>query len=465
MRNEKYLRVKALTDYLDCQIYKMSENYPFNSLRSMHHDTFQGGAIKARLVLALLLLALSVQILGGSTLAHAQIPAQVDLRTFVALVEAHNPELAAARQQRPLASAEMLTARAYPNPEVDIAAGPWRSRIGGGAGNATGVGIMQPIDLPSVRAARIGSAEAVLASAQAYVEAVSLAIGYQARHAYIELLRRQEDERIARDNADLLAQIRDRVLKRVEVGEAPRFELVRAESEALVAQNALAASRLRLEEARATLRRLTANALPARFEIGEALPPIGDIPALATLQAEVVAAHPSLRGLAAEQERARKRLEQERALSAPQPAVRLSESRDPEMRSTTLGLMLSIPLWNRREGPIAQAVASIDLAGAHLEQQRVQLLRELDSAYARLSIAQRQIQTFEAGLLRSADAALQAAEAAYRFGERSFLEVLDAQRTLRVVKADYNQTRFERIAAWLDIERLRARDPFKVHEK
>jgi len=92
------------------------------------------------------------------------------------------------------------------------------------------------------------------------------------------------------------------------------------------------------------------------------------------------------------------------------------------------------------------------------------LLRELDSAYARLAIAQRQIGTFEAGLLRSAETALQAAEAAYRFGERSFLEVLDAQRTLRVVRSDYNQTRYDRIAAWLDIERLRARDPFQMEK-
>ena len=47
------------------------------------------------------------------------------------------------------------------------------------------------------------------------------------------------------------------------------------------------------------------------------------------------------------------------------------------------------------------------------------------------------------------------------YGDR----LLDAQRTLRVVKADYNQTRFERISAWLDIERLRARNPFQAEEK
>ena len=129
-----------------------------------------------------------------------------------------------------------------------------------------------------------------------------------------------------------------------------------------------------------------------------------------------------------------------------------------------LGVTVSLPLWNRRDGQIAQAKAGIDLVAAQIEQQRVQLLLELDSAYARLAIAQRQIDTFEAGLLRSAGAALQAAEAAYRFGERSFLEVLDAQRTLRLVRSDYNQTRHDRIAAWLDLERLQARDPFQMEK-
>ena len=416
-----------------------------------------GNAPRARgLLLCLAMLAaVSVQ---------AQSLPTVNLREFLALVERNSPELGVSQQQRAIADAESLIARAYPNPEVEIGAGPWRSRVGGSGGTASAYGITQPIELPSVRSARIGAATAGIESAGAATQAVRLAIGYQARQAFFELQRRQEDERIARENMTLLEQIRNRVQKRVEVGEAPRFELVRAESEALVAQNALAASGLRVEEARASLRRLTANSLPPEFEVRGAEPDLLALPPLATLQPEMIAAHPTLRALAAERERAQQRLAQERALRAPQPALRAGEVRDPEMRSTMLGVTLTIPLWNRREGQVAQAGATIELLSAQIEQQRVQLLRELDSAYARFAIAQRQIGTFEAGLLRSAAAALQGAEAAYRFGERGFLEVLDAQRTLRAVRGDYNQMRYDRVAAWLDIERLRARDPFLMEK-
>jgi cobalt-zinc-cadmium efflux system outer membrane protein len=397
--------------------------------------------------------------------AQAQAVPAVGLAEFLSLVESNNPELEVVRQQRAGAEAESQIAAAYPNPEVEIGGGPWRSRTGAPDGSTTAFGVTQQIELPSVRAARIGAAAAGIESAGAQAQTVRLAIGYQARQSYFELLRRQEDERLARENVQLLQQIRDRVLKRVEVGEAPRFELVRADSEALAAQNTLAASGLRVEEARASLRRLTANTLPPEFGVRGADPDLAALPPLAELQSGMIERHPALRALAAERERAQRRLEHERALSAPQPALRIGETRDPEMRSAMVGLTLSIPLWNRREGQVAQARAGIELASAQLEQQRVQLLRELDSAYARLAIAQRQIGTFEAGLLRSAEAALQAAEAAYRFGERSFLEVLDAQRTLRVVRGDYNSVRFERIAAWLDIERLRARDPFRLESK
>ncbi|MBS0338040.1 MAG: TolC family protein [Proteobacteria bacterium] len=384
------------------------------------------------------------------------------LREVLRYVEAASPELAAAGQLRAGAEAETLTARAYPNPDLDLGAGPWRSRIGGATGTAGSVGISQLIELPSVRGARTEASAAGLSAASAHVDSVRLAVGYQARAAFFEMLRRQEEERLAAESVRLLADIRGKVQTRVEVGEAPRFELVRAESEALAAQNAAAAAALRVDEARAVLRRLGGDALPSVFVARGTLPPLPEAPPLATLVPQVLAAHPQLRVASAEAERARSRLQLERSLRNPQPTLRAIGSSDPESRQAMVGISIPLPLWNRREGPIAQAQASIGYATAQVEAQRAQLLRELDSAYARLGVSQRQISTFENGLLRTAEAGLFAAEEAYRAGERSFLEVLDAQRTLRSVRADYNQARFDRNAAWMDIERLTARDPFRA---
>lgn len=410
-----------------------------------------------------LALCLALSVSPNGALAQAPAAASLRLEEVLAAVAQHSPEFAVALQVENIADAEGSIARTYPNPDIELGAGPWRSRTGAAAGTAQSLGIVQSIEMPAVRAARAEAADFGSAAARAMGRNTRITIGFQARQAFYEMLRRQEDERLAAENQKLLEDMLGRVLARVQVGEAPRLELVRAEAEALAARNAAASASLRVEEARATLRRLAANMLPPQFVAEGELPRSVTAPPLAELQARVLEAHPTLQAALAERDRALARRDQERALRSPQPRIRIGESRDPETRQRMIGIEFPLPLWNRREGQIAQAQANADMAAAQFELQRTHLLRELDSAHARFSISQRQIETFEAGLLRAAENALRVAEAAYRFGERGFIEVLDAQRTLRSVRSDYNQARFERHAAWLDIERLLARDPFTTN--
>ncbi len=393
--------------------------------------------------------------------AYASGVVRVTLAEALSKVLTHNPEIAAAAQQRAVAVAETGIARAYPNPEVSLSSGRWQPRSGMPAtGSAQQLTLSQPIETPSVRDARARAAGFGVSAADAGAQTVRLDVGFEARAAFFQLLRRQEESRLAAENLALLTDIFSRVRSRVEAGEAPRFELVRAEAEVLTARTQADASRLQVEEARGLLRRLSGNALPAQFEADGILPGVASLPDLTLLQGRMLDANPRLRVLSSEYDRMRARLDQERALRTPQPTLSITQSQDPEIRQTLFGVALPLPLWNRRDGQIAQVQAGIDLALTQIEAQRVQLLRELDVAYSRASIAQRQVETFEGGLLSSAESALKVAEAAWRFGERSFLEVLDAQRTLRSVRREYNQIRFDRQAAWIEIERLQALDPF-----
>jgi cobalt-zinc-cadmium efflux system outer membrane protein len=74
-------------------------------------------------------------------------------------------------------------------------------------------------------------------------------------------------------------------------------------------------------------------------------------------------------------------------------------------------------------------------------------------------LASQQIASLERGVLREAEAALSAAEAAFRFGERGIIEVLDAQRVLRSVRADFLNAQYDQQAALIELEQLRAADP------
>ena len=124
------------------------------------------------------------------------------------------------------------------------------------------------------------------------------------------------------------------------------------------------------------------------------------------------------------------------------------------MTSYRLGLALPLPLWNQRQGQIAEAAANVNQVQAVLSDRELALTRDLDSSYQRYIIAQNQVASFESGLLAQSESVLKVAEAAYRYGERGILEYLDAQRVYRIVKKDYLAAKFDYVSAMLEIERL-----------
>ena len=92
------------------------------------------------------------------------------------------------------------------------------------------------------------------------------------------------------------------------------------------------------------------------------------------------------------------------------------------------------------------------------QSREVEILAAIEGAYGRYQTASQQLAAFEQGLLREAEEALRAAQTAYQLGERGILEVLDAQRVLRTVSLDFLNAQFDRQAAQIDLNELRAID-------
>ena len=423
-----------------------SINSPKSALGALRHR------VHVRLGVYLLLANLAVL---HSTDSSAQ---SLNLSQVLSLLENHSPVIAGAQAKRDAAQAALITARAYPNPDMEVGGGA-ASGIGPGAlsGSNEQLYLTQPLDLPFVREARRKVAEAGIDSANLANQAVWVAIRAQTRQAYYEILRRQAELTIAEDNEKLLAQIRDKVRIKVEVGEAPRYEEVKAEAEWLNAVKLRETSSVRVEDAKSALRALFGAALPMDFEPEGELPAIdGALPSLENLREEVLARQPILKQIRAAVDQAEARLRLEEKLRYPQPAIKAGVERDPGLEQWRVGITVPLPLWNQRQGPIGEARSELRQSQAQASQQELTVLRELESAYNRFRIAERQVVTFETGLLRGAEAALKVAEAAYRLGERGILDYLDAQRTYRSVRNDYLNARFDRASAWIDIDRLRA---------
>jgi cobalt-zinc-cadmium efflux system outer membrane protein len=84
-------------------------------------------------------------------------------------------------------------------------------------------------------------------------------------------------------------------------------------------------------------------------------------------------------------------------------------------------------------------------------------VQELKMARTGHEMAQARVRALSQGALAEAEAAVRVAEAAWRFGERGILDVLDAQRILRTLRADLIQARLEAQVALIEIERLEGR--------
>jgi cobalt-zinc-cadmium efflux system outer membrane protein len=277
------------------------------------------------------------------------------------------------------------------------------------------------------------------------------------RQTFYEILRRRAELEIAEANERLLQQIREKVQLKVEVGEAPRYEEVKAMAEWMNAVKLKETAQVRVEDAKSALHALFGDALPYPFEVEGELPPLPiDLPPIEKLRDEVLAHQPLLHQTRAEVARTRAKLGYEQDLRYPQVSLVGYMERDPGLDRWQLGVSVPLPLWNQRQGQIREATADLSQAEAVASQQELTVLRELENAWNRYRIAHRQVETFESGLLKQAENSLKVAEAAYRLGERGILDYLDAQRVYRSVSNDYLNARFDRQSSLIDLERLRA---------
>lgn len=396
---------------------------------------------------------LAVVGLLAATLAQA---AAYDLPALEQLALADSRAVLAARDQVAAARYAVESARAFPNPELEYLSGDTRPRgAAGTVGNARSMALTQPLDLPWQRQPRIAAAEAALEASAAGGRGFEADLRARLRLRYFELLRRDAELKNAREDAALMERLRGKIALRVELGEAPRFELIKADAETLNAQKVAQAASFRLEQARSQLRQVVGAGLPADFSVSGGLRDVPELPSREAVRQRLSASPDLVRGRA-EVVRAERLLELERARRLPGVALKAGIDEDPEMRNAKLGLVVSIPLWDRRSGPVGEAAAQLSRSRNELAVQEFSLEQQLAVAFQQYDIALAQVTALESGILRQAESARNVAEAAYRFGERGFIEVIDAQRVYRAARFELITARYELAAAWVEVERLQA---------
>jgi len=364
-------------------------------------------------------------------------------------VQAHlrdHPETARASLGVQAAEGRLLAAHGWPNPEIEGELGRAWSYDGAEERAVWGVGVGTQLPFPAALVGRVKGArgardEAVARQRQAWRETCGAA-----RAMYLVLVRDQEAARLWEEAASQAEELQRLVQVRVDRGEDRGLEAFRAATDG-------ARTRMQAERADVTwalhrdgLRRWLGVALPASFRVeGEgvtlAIPPAEEV------RAAVHAAHPRLAAAVAELDAAAGALTEARGEIAPELHVGLGFEEELDGRALGGSVGLEIPLGSPGTGALASARAEKRMAELALESTRREIDLAVDEVWAGWSSADLAVRRYADDILPAARQTADALWVAYRVGDVSLLEALDARRVFLEVQLEALDAELERALA------------------
>jgi len=315
--------------------------------------------------------------------------------------------------------------------------------------------LRQPLEWPFKRTYRIGVAAADERVAESEQSSVRQDLIAAAREAFFRFMLTQENFQSITAFVSITNQLLQSATRLFQEGDAPEFDVTKAKVEALRVATEAERVRGQLATARAVLNLLLEREEehPVMLAGSLSTPPV--VLALEELVARAEEQNPQL--AAQRQVVERERLNVKLAWSAlvPDPAIDMAKRDELSMgvSGPVIGLSFVVPLWDHKEGAIAAAGGKLAAAEATLRASRLQIRQTLLTAYRSWETASGQVAVFAQGLVVQAEEAAILAERRYREGEGDLLGVLDAQRSLLAVRRDYAQALFDRIMAWIALER------------
>ena len=128
------------------------------------------------------------------------------------------------------------------------------------------------------------------------------------------------------------------------------------------------------------------------------------------------------------------------------------------------GVSVQVPIFDRNRGGVGAARAGVEKAKLGRQAMESALRAEMESAYEELTYARQAALSLDDDILPAAQEAFDAAQAAYGAGKCSYLDVLDAQRTLFEAKSIHLEVKVQYHRAQARLERLTCQ-PLNAIEK
>lgn len=383
----------------------------------------------------------------ASAAAGAQ---RLSLRQAIDLALRHNPDLAVAALEVGANEGIRQQAGAYPNPELSYLQEDTQR-----ATRTTTLQLNQPIELGGKRVARLAAAERAYDIAAEDLGIRRLAIRAAVTESYFDTLAAQERVRVANEALELAGRATHAAALRVKAGKVAPIEETKARVAEAGVQVEANRARSALRSAQARLAALLGQEQPSMLVLDGHLDELPTAPSYADMQRQLENA-PGLRRARLEIERRMALTELEKARRIPDITVSLGAKREEALgrNQTIVGVSIPLPLFDRNQGNLLEALKREDKAREELKSTRLQVSADALQARERLESARMEAALLGTQVLPGAQSAYDAAVKGFELGKFSFLEALDAQRTLLQARVQAVHARAEAHRTRAELDRI-----------
>lgn len=358
--------------------------------------------------------------------------------------------------QADIASAEgdRISAGALPNPDLSIGPGVKHTSDAGASqsrfhGNLE---ISQTLEFPGKRTLRVFLSEGNIRLRQIALEGFRQQLLIKVRRNYFQALAAKQIALLRTEEVQSAQTFLQSAHKRVEAGYASDFELLKAQSDLIIARKGLGQA---LGEARISKLRLAGlMGIPADtiFEVEGKLDSILFSSFKADPVALALVRNSSIKAQTLQMELAGKNIEA--AKLSHKPDLTLSPSLEYTDNEQVYGLNFSVPLpvWNRGKGDVQAATAQQRSAQAELEKLKQEIILSVRTAMDKVRLAEEQRALYTPEFMEGSKSILTRAEKVYGRNETTLLIYLETRRAYFDALTDYYATLNQWADSHLELE-------------
>jgi cobalt-zinc-cadmium efflux system outer membrane protein len=397
---------------------------------------------------ALLLASLSMTVATAAEIKEAV--TKLALEDALNLALNANPEIAVALREREAIEGIKTQAAVRPNPSISTLMQDTRS-----ATRETTLQINQEFELGNKRDARIEAAETLYSKAEAELGNKRSKIHANVIVAFYGVLAAQERLNLAKSSLEIANLALDAASKRVKAGKSSPVEETKSKIAESAAKIELGQATSQLNSSRKLLTALWGNSLPVFDHADGDVTVVPETGALNELSAMLENA-PAVKLAKLEINTREAVTKIERSKSTPNVTISagIVNNQDLGLNQALIGLSVPIPVFDRNQGNLQEAISRKYKAEDELIALKNQLGVNLAGQHERLNAARQASESLRTEILPSAQSAFYAANKGFTAGKFNFLDVLDAQRTLVQAKSQYIQALLEAHQAVAEIERI-----------